>query len=243
MVLDVAINNRKWAIIGIYRPPSMDNTYFTDLFTRGMDPITTKFDYMLILGDLYYDCLDRNKGVTLFNIYDIFDFKTMIKSATRFMKNCQPSLVDVVLSNQPRLCSGTLNFGCGFSDWHTMIGVAVKGAAARVEKQKTKYRNFKHVDQKEYNEDVGRIPFHAVYVFDDDDGMYWAHETLLTDIIDQHAPVKEKVIKQRGQLLCMGTSVVLCTRKADFNKYTTCRSSANWENYRKQRNHVTKLKK
>ena len=28
-----------------------------------------------------------------------------------------------------------------------------------------------------------------------------------------------------------------------FNKYKKCRTSANWEDYRKQRNHVTKLKK
>ena len=32
--LDVTISKRKWAIIGAYRPPSMDNKLFTDLIQR-----------------------------------------------------------------------------------------------------------------------------------------------------------------------------------------------------------------
>ena len=119
------------------------------------------------------------------------------KTETCFMKNCQPSLVDVILTNQPRLCFGVLNFGCGISDWHNMIGVAVRGAAVRDQKQKTKYRSFKDFYQKEFNEDVDRVPFLAAYVFDDVDDMYWEHERQLTDVIDKHAPVKERVVKLR----------------------------------------------
>ena len=54
------------------------------------------------------------------------------------MKNCVPSLVDVVITNQPRLCFNALNFGCGISDWQNMIGVTIRGAAARVDTQNTK---------------------------------------------------------------------------------------------------------
>ena len=79
---------------------------------------------------------------------DIFDLKNIIKTETCFMKNGQPSLVDDILTNQPRLCFGALNFGCGISDWHNMIGVAVRGAAVRDQKQKTKYRSFKDLIKK-----------------------------------------------------------------------------------------------
>ena len=104
IVLDVYINNRKWAIVGAYRPPSVDNKTFSDLFTRGMDRISTIYDNILIVGDLNYDTLDKNKGATLLDLCDIFDFSNLIKSATCYMKNCVPSLVDVILTNQPRLC-------------------------------------------------------------------------------------------------------------------------------------------
>ena len=87
IVLDVVINNRKWASVGAYRPPSMDNTLFTDLLTKGMDLISTKIDNILILGDLNYDLLDRTKGTTLHDMCDIFDLKNIIKTETCFMKN------------------------------------------------------------------------------------------------------------------------------------------------------------
>ena len=244
IVLDVSINNRKWAIVGVYRPPSMDNKIFTDLFTRGTDLISTKFDNVLTLGDLNYDCLDRTRGSTLLDLCDIFDFKNIIKTATCFMKNCQPSLVDVILTNQSRLCFGALNFGCGISDWHNMIGVAVRGAAVREQKQKTKYRSFKNFDPNEFNEDVGQVPFHAAYVFDDIDDIYWAHERLLTDIIDKHAPVKERVLKSRRPAFMNGDlRRAVYKKRMLFNKYKNSRSAADWDNYRKQRNNVTKLKK
>ena len=41
------------------------------------------------------------------------------------------------------------------------------------------------------------MPFHAAYVFDDVDYIYWAHEWLMNNIINEHAPVKEKTSKPR----------------------------------------------
>ena len=159
----MTINKRKWAIVGAYSPPSMDNKLFTDIFTRDMDQISTKFENILIAGDINYDILDKTKGATLLDLCDIFDFSSIIRSATCFMKNSVPSLVDVILTNQPRLCFNALNFGCGISDWHNMIGVAIRGTATRVETQSTKNRSYENFDQETFNNDIGQIPFHAAY--------------------------------------------------------------------------------
>ena len=67
-----------------------------------------------------------------------------------------------------------LIFGCGVSDWHNLIGVVVKGATAKVEKKRTKYRSYKNFDEAGFAEDVGQIPFQAAHVFDDIDDVYWA---------------------------------------------------------------------
>ena len=109
------------------------------------------------------------------------------------MKNCSPSLVDVVLTNKSQYCFNPINFGCGISDWHNMIGVLVKGTAPKVEKHKINYRSYKNFDEKHFNDDISQVPFHAAYVFDDVDDIYWAHEWLLNDVINLHAPVKERI--------------------------------------------------
>ena len=119
------------------------------------------------------------KSKALTDICDIFDFKNLVKSATCFTKNCTPSLVDVFLTNKPNFCFNVLNFGCGVSDWHNLIGVVVKEATAKVKKKCTKYRSYKQFDETGFGEDVGWIPFQAAYVFDDIDDVYWAHECLL----------------------------------------------------------------
>ena len=222
--------------------PSVDNKTFSDLFTRGMDRISTIYDNILIVGDLNYDILDKNKGATLLDLCDIFDFSNLIKSATCYMKNCVPSLVDVILTNQPRPCFNSLNFGCGISFWHNMVGVAIRGAAARMEEQRTKYRSFKNFDQNVFNGDVGRIPFHAAYVFDDVDDIYWAHERMLTEVINEHAPIKERKLKAKKPAFMNGDlRRAIYKKHMLFNKYKKCKTPLNWDNYRKQRNLVTKI--
>ena len=201
IVLDIQINSQKWAIIGAYRPPSVKDSTFTDILTKGLDKISIHFDNMILIGDLNYDCLDKTKSETLTDICDIFDFKNLIKDPTCFMKNCSPSLVDVVLTNKSQFCFNPINFGCGISDWHNMIGVLVKGAAPKVEKQKIKYRSYKNFDEKCFNDDISQVPFHVAHVFEDVDDIYWAHEWLLNDVINQHAPIKERISKPKKPAL------------------------------------------
>ena len=67
IVLDVCINNRKWAVVGAYRPPWV-HKLFSDIVTKGTDKIATKFDNIILLGDLKYDCQDKSKVSTLFDL-------------------------------------------------------------------------------------------------------------------------------------------------------------------------------
>ena len=105
----------------------MDNKLFSDIFTKGLDKVSVPFDNIMVTGDLNYDCFEPSKSKPLIDICDIFDLTNMVKPAICFMKNCNPSLVDVILTNKPRFCFNAVNFGCGISDWHNLIGVVVKG--------------------------------------------------------------------------------------------------------------------
>ena len=222
----------------------VDNKLFSDIVTKGTDKIATQFDNILILGDLNYDCMDKSKGSTLFDLCDIFDFRNLIKSPTCFTKNFTPSLVDVILTNKPQYCFNTLNFGCGVSDCHNFIGTVVKGSAPRIENSKKSYRSFKNFEPEVFNEDISRVPFHAAFVFDDVDDIYWAHEVLLNDVIKEHAPVKERKSKiQKPPYMNGELRRSIFKKHMLFNKYKKFKTSSNWEIYRKQRNAVTKLKK
>ena len=140
------------------------------------------------------------------------------------MENCIPSLVDVILTNQPQYCFNAINFGCGISDWHNMIGIVVKGATARNEKLKMKYRSFKHFDAAQFSTDFSKIPFQAALVFDDVEDIYWAHERLLADVIDEHAPIKERVSKVKKPAFMNGElRWAIYKKRMCFNKYQNIR--------------------
>ena len=82
------------------------------------------------------------------------------------------------------------------------------------------------------------------YVFDDPDDVYWAHEYLLKEIIDEHVPVKERRCRpNKPPFMNSDLRKAIYTKRMLRNKYIKCRSPRNWDNYRKQRNLVTKLKR
>ena len=59
----------------------------------------------MFLGDLNFECMVEEKSNTLRNLYDVFDLTNLVKEPTCFAKGCNPSLVDVILTNKPNfLC-------------------------------------------------------------------------------------------------------------------------------------------
>ena len=73
--------------------------------------------------------------------------------------------------------------------------------------------------------------------------MVSVHEKLLADIIYKRAPVKERVLKLSRPAFMYGyLQRAVYERRMLFNKYKNCRSTANLDNYSKQRNTVTKRK-
>lgn len=68
---------------------------------------------------------------------------------------------------------------------------------SEMRRREPKFRSFKTFDLNVFNDVISRITFHAAYVFKDIDDTYWAHERVLTDVIDEHAPIKERISKAR----------------------------------------------
>ena len=87
-------------------------------------------------------------------------------------------------------------------------------------------------------------PFHVSEIFDDVDDAYWMCSTLLQEIVNEHAPIKQKTIKG-NHLPYMNGELrrAINVKRMLKRKFTKCNSNMNWDKYRKQRNIVTKLLK
>ena len=173
------------------------NSIFIDDFTAGVDRLHIYFDKVIVAGDLNYDFNIPQKSQPLQSVCDIFDFTNLITKPTCFTKNAPPSIVDVILTNIPSFVFNIINISCGISDWHNIISVVIKGHAPPPKHHKIKYCSYKQFDEEAFSEAVGVIPFQAAYLFYDVDDIYWPHEVLFTDILNEHAPVKEKYVKTK----------------------------------------------
>lgn len=78
----------------------------------------------------------------------------------------------------------------------TLNAVSVSGTTDRGDGQGQRFYDKERKDQiqellkfngKDFDDDVSQVPFHAAFVFEDVDDIYWVHEWLLNDIINQHA--------------------------------------------------------
>ena len=104
--------------------------------------------------------------------------------------------------------------------------------------------NLKNSNEHNFNADANRIPFNASYAFDDPDNVYWAHEYLLNEVIDEDVPIKERRCEpNKPPFMNSELQKAIYTKRMFRNKCMTFRSSSNWDNYRKQRNLVTNLKR
>ena len=121
----------------------MANNEFSQNFTNLLDKCMTYYDNYMVIEDLNYDLLCENKGKTLSELMELFDLTNLVKQATCFMKNCKESLLDVILTNNKKLCMQALNFATSISDCHNMISTIINNITPRNEKQKIKRRSFK----------------------------------------------------------------------------------------------------
>ena len=67
---------------------------------------------------------------------------------------------------------------------------------------------------------------------------------MLTEVINEHAPIKERKLKANKPAFMNGDlHQPIYKKHMLFNKYKKCKTPLNWDNYRKQRNRVTKVKR
>ena len=77
-----------------------------------------------------------------------------------------------------------------------MIAASLRESCNKTEKKKVTFRSYKNFDEAQLNNDLSRVPFQVAHTFVDVDDIYWAHELLLREVIEEHAPTKEKHLNQ-----------------------------------------------
>ena len=194
---------------------------------------------LVFLGDM--NCCP-SKSTTIQDFCEIYGLTNLITEPTCH-KGDVSTLLDVILVTNPRRYLGTLNSECNISDFHNIIGAATRRFAPSLKPQKIVYRSYKSFNDADFLFDLQCAPFHVMNIFDDADDMAWYTSTLISDVIDSHAPVKSKFVK-RQSVPYMNSKLrkALYSRNMARNKFRIF-GKKYWDENRRLRNHVVSLRK
>ena len=241
--IEIILNSKKWFISGTYKPPSLSDTDFSQDFTKYLDKVTCNYDNFLILGDLNFDFLNDDKCIALKNMCDIFDLTNLIKTPTCFTKDATPSLVDVILTNKPNLCGDLCNFDCGLSDVHNLIGFQFKEQLPSKINGKKFYRSYRNFDIENFLQDLETCDF-DISCDADVNTAYENFNSKLIEVYNKHVPLKQrKPVKTPAPFMNSKLRKAVYKKRMLHNIFKRQRDSKSWEQYREQRNLVTKIKR
>lgn len=191
LLIDLRIGQRRFALVSAYKPPSVNNTVFSTEMTV-LEQAMSFCENVICLGDLNCNILNplmnNHQGKCLLDICDIFDLDTLIKQPTR-ISTTRASCLDVILSNVLMFMKTSSAVETGISD-HLLVYTVLNTRMLHAKATVTKKWTFKNFNRDSFQEDLSRVPFHAAYVFDDLDNVYWCWETLYNQVLDDHAPMR-----------------------------------------------------
>ena len=236
--IEVNIGKTKTVITSIYKHPYVKFDFFKLCFSKIIDSLLKTYDDFVFLADA--NCCPT-KSSTIQDICDLYGLTNLIRDPTCH-KGAEPTLLDIVLVSNPKRYVGSINEMFSLSDFHNIVGAATRRFAPIRKPYLLNYRSYKHFDDTEFTHDISAAPFHVAEIFDDVHDMAWFTSKLISDIVDDHAPMKSKLLKFKP-LPYMNSELrkTMYARNMARNKYRKFGDNY-WENYRRLRNRVVSLR-
>ena len=197
----LTINRTKIAVVCIYRTPKLPYKSI-ELLTEVIGDICCKYTHTIFVGDYNVNQLDKNSPQYKHfqnTIIEPLALTQVITKPTR-ITNTTNTLIDLILTSVPEnvMQHGTTELP-GVSDHHIVyITYALKRPKTVVKKIVT--RDMSKFSEQAFLDDCDTAPWHLVDVFQENDiqNRVTVLENVTLDLINKHAPYKEKIIKENG---------------------------------------------
>ena len=202
----------------------------------------------MIIGDLNLDRLSPGKreGKLLLDLEIEQGLTCLISKPTRVERRGtvrSHSLIDVLFTNRPELSKQSGNYYPALSDHALIFGIV----RDRIKSNKPKiisFRSFKNFNAEIFNQELSLAPWHVGEIYEDveDQLFYW--NTLVKNIVDEHAPVKTMRVRDHDvpYMTTKWKNAIRVKRKAEA-KYRQNKTAANCEHKRICRNEATKQRR
>ena len=194
--IELRIPTEQPVLVGfIYRHPSSNISWY-DHFDEMMDKVNESNQNIILLGDFNINYLTNNNK-RWNSITEILGLKQYISEPTRF-ENQKGSILDHIYCNNSNLIAGSKVGNNSISDHQPIFCTLSLKLPKNVRKGHTfrMYRNFKNFSSASFLDDLRDIDFSEVTNCDDPNKASELFLQLLLAVIDKHAPIRKRRVKQ-----------------------------------------------
>jgi len=210
-------NSKPLLVCTVYRPPDAAVEQWLTDFETQVETAYASQAHILVMGDLNINMqIHSNERDKLSSSMGAYAMSQMIEQPTRCTANIE-TLIDHVWTTEPETIRECRVQQVGLSD-HYPTCVVVNGKTNKNQHISINYRSFKNFDMESFNKDIDECPWSVIDVFDNVNDVLSTWHSMLMDILNKHAPMKEKRVKRKWQPGWMTDEIIECMKTRDYHK-------------------------
>ena len=169
-----------------------------------------RLEYFISLGD--FNCQVEEAAMKSF--CETYNLYNQVVGPTCFKNPINPSSIDLMLTNKRKNFQNTIALETGLSD-HKMTVSVMRSCCPKHTLTLVKYRNYKNFMRENFRNEL-QYKLLAL----NDDAKFEDFETIFMNILNKHAPTKEKLIRANNSPFMNKTmSKAIMTRSRLKNKF------------------------
>jgi len=215
MFLELCLPGAKALLLGVcYKPPKIGHLAdFETVLLRFLPG----YSRVLIMGDFNTDLLktqtnDFTELTTMFNSCNL----TILPLDPTHHTSTSHTLLDLMVVSDP---SDIIHHGqlpVPAISRHELVYCVFSFKAPKPKTKFINYRDFKHMDEIAFLQDVYQIPWHSIRELDSVDAMVDSLNTTITDLYNKHAPIVTKRISKRNSIPWMTQEILNLMARRDY---------------------------
>ncbi len=234
--VEINLRKSKWLLFGTYHRPKQCDSYYFDKVAHAVDFYAKTYDKFLLAGDFNINEFQSE----LKSFLTQHNSSNLVKDNTCFKSVDNPSCIDLFITNSQRSFQNTkvLNVGC--SDFHKMAITVMKTTFAKLKPKEVTYRNYKEFDDNNFKNDL----INELSINRQSNEKCEIFEGIFLKVLDKHAPLKTKIIRgNHAPYMNTALRKAIMKRTQLQNKYYKSMKTIDLQDFRKQRNYVSRLYK
>ena len=242
--LEINFPNTKSFLLSIwYRPPSTSKFLprnFNELLRTSLMKASSENKETILTGDFNINYRKANDCKELKSVFTLFQFKQVIKFATRVTVNSE-SIIDLVFTNVPFNITKNDVYALNFSD-HDLIGFNRKQNRVKTSPKTVRFRSYKNYDHLKLKQELKNTDWSSGYNANTVSESLKVFNQILLGIFNRYAPYH---IKRTNTNICPWLTLEV-KNEMDYRdvlqkKFRKSKTTDNYEKYKRQRNKVNNL--